>query len=140
MLEVQFAEKLLELPFNVLLAPCCFIRPVLLCGVSAPVINGGVRGVWGSSAPSSGQENLHSQPPGPPSAPYGGGSGAPGEQAGAGVRGHVGRTGGGDADGGYEGKLVEEICSAGGTKSTPGKVCQGSVVGGRWSMAGFFSL
>lgn len=34
----------------------------------------------------------------------------------------MGRTGGGDVDGGYEGKLVEEICAAGGTKSTPGKV------------------
>lgn len=133
-MRVQFAENFFELLFDVFLALCCSPRTVMLCIVSAPVINGGVRGVWGNSAPSSGQENSHSQPPGPPPAPYGHGSGVPGEQAGTGVREPVGRTGGGDSDGGYEGKLVEEICSAGGTKSTPGKVCQVSVFGGRWSM------
>lgn len=49
---------------------------------------------------------------------YGGGGYSTGGEG----RGFVGRTGGGDVDGGYEGKLVEEICAAGGTKSTPAKV------------------
>lgn len=100
----------------------------------------GVRGVWGGSAHQNANANPPSNNPPPPSHqdsghppsgnPYGGGGGGGGgdEGGGGGARrggreGFVGRTGGGDADGGYEGKLIEEICAAGGTKSTPGKVC-----------------
>lgn len=96
-------------------------------GGSFPVVNGGVRGVWGGQgAQRPGASTGHE---------YGGGSGGGGSggnpggaaaaaaEADSAERDFVGRTGGGDTDGGYEGKLVEEICAAGGTKSTPGKVC-----------------
>ena len=97
-----------------------------------------MRGVWGGNAntipnPTSTSNSgppSHQDAGNPPSGnPHGGGGGGDeGAGAGAGPRGaggrggFVGRTGGGDADGGYEGKLVEEICAAGGTKSIPGKV------------------
>ena len=85
-------------------------------------IGSGVRGGWGGDTSSGGGGGgggggvTPVQYPTPDAAEsYGGGRG--------GGHGFVGRTGGGDSDGGYEGKLVEEICAAGGTKSTPGKVC-----------------
>ncbi|CAM9618075.1 unnamed protein product, partial [Hapterophycus canaliculatus] len=97
---------------------------------SAPA---GVRGVWGGGSGGGGPDpgsNTAPPPGGQQSADDGRGGEAREEGAGEGRRGavggggsggFVGRTGGGDADGGYEGKLVEEICSAGGTKSTPVK-------------------
>lgn len=104
-------------------------------GVSVP---GGVRGGWGEGGGGSNANNHASVPPPPPNgepAGSGGGGGGMGREgdAGGGSRarsgGFVGRTGGGDADGGYEGKLVEEICVAGGTKSTPSKVLRSTNYG-----------
>ncbi|CAM9207713.1 unnamed protein product [Scytosiphon promiscuus] len=97
----------------------------------APV---GVRGVWGggggggsdaggnAAPPSAGHQAADDDASG--QTREGGSGGREGHGGGAGASagrngGFVGRTGGGDADGGYEGKLVEEICSAGGTKSIP---------------------
>eukprot|EP00752_Nemacystus_decipiens_P013398 g11863.t1 len=94
-------------------------------------VTGGVRGVWGGQGGPGNNSSSNTAPPPPPADGGEGASGGGGADGGGGGGGggggvsrsgsFVGRTGGGDADGEYEGKLVEEICAAGGTKSTPGK-------------------
>lgn len=112
----------------------CIILPLALHALRSGGggnTEGGVRGVWGNTNSVSTRHNEEAGKPSSTEAYGGGGNasagagGRPGEGRG-GVRDQdgrfVGRTGGGDTDGGYEGKLVEEVCAAGGTKSTPGKV------------------